>query len=64
MVELTPKIVVALENNLALPKKFSTYADVTAYTHSDITQPGDKLGNSSGAPERAKWENNEIMLFS
>ena len=35
--------------------------DITAYTPDDITQPGDKLGNSSGAPER---ENQEIMLFS
>ena len=35
-----------------------------AYTKGDITQPGDRLGNSFGVPERAKWENQEIMLFS
>ena len=45
-------------------KHLGTYVDITAYTPGDITQPGDKLGNSSGAPEGLKWENQEIMLFS
>ena len=42
---------------------FGTYADIIAYTQGDITLLGDKLGNSSAAPERVKRENQEIMLF-
>ena len=38
--------------------------NIIDYTQGGITQPADKLGNSSGAPERAKWENQERMLFS
>ena len=38
--------------------------DIIAYIPSDVTQSGDKLGNSSGPPEGAKWEKQEIMLFS
>ena len=37
--------------------------DIIAYNPGDITQPGDKLGNSSEAPEGTNWENQEIMLF-
>ena len=57
--ELTTKFVDMLEKHFGSPQiaAFGTYEDITAYTKGDITQPGNKLGNSSGAPERAKWDN-------
>ena len=43
--------------------EFGTYVDVTACIPGDIIKPGDKLGNTPGAPEGANYENHKNNYF-
>ena len=56
---LKPEICSYVRKHFRSPKKaeFGTYVDVTACIAGDIIKPGDKLGNTPGAPEGASYKN-------